>query len=108
MALAYFERFVIELTRDEAQTGSHVGQCDDDIAWLRQQKNIDEQLCALSEEDVRSELEEYGAWDDEELADHDANLSRVLWLACGDIREQAEGQDRESYSDDQDRESYSA
>jgi hypothetical protein len=88
MAQAYFERFVIELTRDEAHTGYHVGKCNDDIAWLRTQRHIDEQLCALSEEDVRSELEEYGAWDDDELADHDANLSRVLWLACGDIYDQ--------------------
>ena len=35
-------------------------------------------------------LKEFGAWDDEELADHAANVRRVLWLACCDLREQGE------------------
>ena len=35
-------------------------------------------------------LREYGAWDAEELADHEANARRVLWLACGDVKEKGE------------------
>lgn len=35
-------------------------------------------------------LNEYGAWDEKELEDHEANRRRVLWLACGDISEQGE------------------
>ena len=34
---------------------------------------------------LRDELREYGAWDENELADHDQNLQRLLWLAAGDI-----------------------
>jgi hypothetical protein len=37
---------------------------------------------------LSAELKEYGAWGAEELADHDQNLQRVLWLAAGDITEQ--------------------
>jgi hypothetical protein len=33
-------------------------------------------------------LKEYGAWDRQELADHDQNLQRILWLAACDITEQ--------------------
>jgi hypothetical protein len=36
---------------------------------------------------LAAELREYGAWDDDELSEHDANLERILWLACGDISE---------------------
>ena len=34
--------------------------------------------------DCRAMLKGYGAWDDEELADHDENLARLVWLTgCG-------------------------
>jgi len=36
---------------------------------------------------VREVLRDCGAWDDDELSDHDANLDRLLWIACGDIVE---------------------
>lgn len=35
-------------------------------------------------------LKDYGAWDDDERRDHDANVRRVLWLACCDIKETGE------------------
>jgi hypothetical protein len=35
--------------------------------------------------ELRRTLKEYGAWDATELADHDQNLQRILWLAAGDI-----------------------
>ncbi len=67
--------------------GSHQGACDDDIAALRQVPAIRRQLDKIKPETLQAELREYGAWDDAELADHDANLSRILWLLCGDIVE---------------------
>lgn len=33
-------------------------------------------------------LRGYGAWDDAELADHDTNLSRLVWLAGCMLREE--------------------
>jgi hypothetical protein len=36
---------------------------------------------------LRKELAEYGAWDEQELADHEQNIQRILWIAAGDIVE---------------------
>lgn len=35
-------------------------------------------------------LASYGAWDDEQLADHDENLRRLVWLTGCDLRETGE------------------
>ncbi len=32
-------------------------------------------------------LIDYGAWDEEQLADHEENRLRVFWMACCDISE---------------------
>lgn len=49
--------------------------------------SIEKQLNKLDPSLVAKELKEYGAWDSVELSDHSANLSRLLWIACGDIKE---------------------
>ena len=85
---ATFERFELQLTKDQARTGSHRGQCDKDVTYLRTLPAIKRQLDKLAPALVADELREYGAWDNEELADHNANLSRVVWLACGNIVEE--------------------
>jgi hypothetical protein len=77
-----------ELTWAQALQGSHQGQCDADIAELRKVPEIAEVLGKINKDTLRSELDEYGAWDEDELKDHEANLDRILWLACGDIREE--------------------
>lgn len=51
--------------------------------WL-----IVDQLARLVPATVAEALKEYGAWSDEELADHDQNLTRLLWLACSDVAEE--------------------
>ena len=80
-------RIELKITKRQAEQGSHQGQCDADIAALRQIPSIRRQLARLDPAAVVAELREYGAWDTTELADHDANLSRLLWCACGDINE---------------------
>jgi hypothetical protein len=87
--LAYFNRFVIELTLEQAESGAHQGQCDDDIAMLLREPAIDAELARIPAGDIAAELRAYGAWDDEQLADYDANLTRILWLACGAIKDEA-------------------
>lgn len=81
---------LIELTiaQDDASSGSHQGACDEDIEQLARFPYIAAQLEELDEELVAAELSEYGAWDDAELADHQQNLQRLLWLACCDIMEE--------------------
>jgi hypothetical protein len=80
----------LQIGRADALSGCHSGACDDDIEWLRRAPYIQAQLDALDEALVSDELKEYGAWDDLERADHEANLSRLLWIACGDIRDNIE------------------
>ena len=83
-----FNRFEIELTLEQAESGSHQGQCDEDVDALSREPAIAAQLSKLEPGAVRDELREYGAWGDDELADHDQNLQRVLWLACGQITDE--------------------
>lgn len=90
MHTAYFDRFTIYLLLNDAESGSHQGDCSDDIAALRRVPYITEQLNAIYENDLRTELARWGAWSDDDLADHDENLSRILWIACGNIQDDAE------------------
>lgn len=78
----------LNITKAQAESGSHAGACDGDIAGLRTLPQIRRQLAKLEPENLRLELTEYGAWDEQELADHEANLLRWLWISCGDIIDQ--------------------
>lgn len=85
---AYFDRFTLNITLKDAQSASHAGRCDDDVAHLRTKPYIRRQLAKLDPQDLAYELHEYGAWDEDQLADHEANLDRILWIACGNISEE--------------------
>ena len=80
-------RIELNLTKKQANIGSHSGQCDNDIAYLRTLPNIKRQLNKIDKETLKNELKEFGAWDEIELDNHDENLTRILWIACGDIVE---------------------
>lgn len=77
----------LNITKAQAEIGSHSGACDGDIAYLRTLPAIRRQLKKLDPETLRKELKDNGAWDGTELANHDENVSRWLWIACGDIME---------------------
>lgn len=78
-------RIELELSMAEAETGYHQGACDEDISYLKSLPHIAKQLEGIKPSDLRDELRWYGAWDHEDLADHEANLERLLWIACGEI-----------------------
>ena len=85
MKTAFFERFELALPDQAVADCSHQGACDDDVEyWARKL----ERPAALTAEAVAAELREYGAWDDEELADDEANWRRIIWIAAGNIREE--------------------
>jgi hypothetical protein len=77
----------IELQIDwfDAKGCTHPGPCDADVKAVSELPYIAEQLRGIDAKDLRTELKEYGAWDEEELVDHQQNLQRIVWLACGDI-----------------------
>lgn len=83
-------RLNLSMSLEQARGASHQGQCDDDVKALSEEPDIAAQLAAFDPALLRAELQGYGAWSDEELADHEQNLQRVLWLAAGYIEETPE------------------
>lgn len=86
---AQFNRFEIQLTKKQAEIGGHQGKCDDDIDYLLAIPKIKRRLNRIDPNKIRAELKEYGAWDDQELNDIEQNQKRILWIACGNIIEEA-------------------
>jgi hypothetical protein len=84
---ATFNRFEIKLTKEQALTGSHPGPCDLDIRDLLQLPAIKRQLNKIPVDAIRNEIKEYGAWNENELSNYEDNKARILWIACGNIRE---------------------
>lgn len=88
--LAQFNRFSLTLTKAQALSASHRGECVDDVDELSKVPAVARQLRLLRPEDVVAELRDVGAWDAEELTDHAGNLQRLLWVAAGNIRDELE------------------
>jgi hypothetical protein len=85
---ATFERFYFLLSESDALSGSHMGACDEDINALLEMEHIKAQFEEVTPDDIRAELKEYGAWDEAELSDDEANRHRILWIACGNVRDE--------------------
>lgn len=84
MKTAYFNRFSIDLPEQCILDCSSPGQdASESVAYWLPQITLE-----LDEEKLRAELKEYGAWDNEALADHSANLERILWSAACNLREE--------------------
>ncbi len=77
-------RIELNITKAQASQGSHSGSCDSDIEDLRTVPTIRRQLDKIDPDLLAKELAEYTDWD---TTEHDANLNRILWIACGDILE---------------------
>lgn len=80
-------RLSLTLTLDDAEGCSHPGRCDPDVSDLMSLDRINQQLESWDPQELSAELAEYGAWDSTELADREANLTRMVWLACCDVAE---------------------
>jgi hypothetical protein len=86
--IATFERFDITLPRDVALACSAPGR--DAEPWIIQAMlapALARQLVRLDPALVADELRQWGAWSDDELAQHHLNLRRIVWLAASNIRE---------------------
>ena len=82
MQTAYFNRFSVELPDDCVTDCGHQGQCDEDVSFWANKLQ-----CPIEPAKLAAELKEYGAWDSEELSDHEANWRRIIWVSACDIRE---------------------
>ena len=76
----------LELTVEDAKSGAHAGQCDDDIAALAQVPYVAAQLDTITPETAKAVATEAGRNDyghgPEDMNDHQANLHFILWDAC--------------------------
>ena len=86
--ITYFTRFTLDIPEHVALKCSHPGPCDDDVEQALLNPQVDAELSRIPASDIRNELAEYGAWDDEELSDDLANRRRILWIASSNIREE--------------------
>lgn len=75
----------ISLSDEVVAACSHQGQCDDDVKASMELPEVKAELDKIDKEQLVKELSEYGAWSDEELANHEDNLMRILWIAAGNI-----------------------
>lgn len=80
-------RIELNITKAQAAKAAHSGQCDADVLELSKVPTIARQLKRIDLDLLHDELQEWGAWNDIELADSDQNIQRLLWLACCDINE---------------------
>lgn len=81
---ASFNSFEIKMTKAQALSASHQGQCDDDVASLVALPVIRRQLNKISNSVLAAELREYGVWTAVDLSDRQANEYRIIWIAAGD------------------------
>lgn len=84
----------IELPEDVARNCSHSGPCDDDVNRALQLPEIKAEMAEIDPEQLRKELGEYGCWNAMELADHDTNIQRILWIAAGNIMDELHEQSK--------------
>jgi hypothetical protein len=89
MKQAYFNYIgILNLPSDCVDDCSHSGRCDDDVAHWVSQPEIKSQLDEINPEQLVKELDEHGAWSEEELSNHDDNLLRILWIAATNIADE--------------------
>ena len=75
---------------EDARYCAHQGECLPEVQETMGLDWMASQLAEVNPDDLRRALYEHGAWDDEELADHDANLERLVWIAANDVAEDPE------------------
>jgi hypothetical protein len=77
----------LNITLNNAKKASHQGECYNDVKLLSEKQSIKRQTKLIDKNDLIAVLSEYGAWDNVQLQDHNENIIRLLWIACGDIVE---------------------
>lgn len=83
-SLNYFDLY---FTQQDVDSMPLSGQCDYTVQAIAKKPYIIRQFAAIDNSKLVNELSEYGAWDDTELQDKQANIERIVWLSCSDIKE---------------------
>ena len=77
----------LNITKVVANECSKSGDNEYSVNYYMNLPKYKKQLLKLDKEQVRKELNDLGAWDDDELENHNDNLQRLFWLSCGNIVE---------------------
>ena len=77
----------IDLPEDCISDCSAQGSVDEAVEYWVKQLDFE-----APEQKVKEYLDDFGAWDDDELSDHDSNLQRLLWVVCCDLKEERKAQ----------------
>lgn len=85
VCLAFFDRFIITMSEEQARAVSHEGRCDADVEEVAIE--LSDQLDTIQPDAIRAELRECGAWSRDDLADDAYNRLRIVWVAGCNIRE---------------------
>lgn len=91
---ASFNRFELRLPGGAVNAIAQSGANDEAVAYwtpkIREQIERDNFPNKPTEEKIKAELREYGAWDSEELQDTEQNWQRLVWIAAHNIAEEPE------------------
>lgn len=77
----------LRITLIDAESCQHSGDCEFEVKALMNKPYIKKQLASLNPSQLKKELYDYGAWDNDELNNHAENLLRWLWISACDIAE---------------------
>ena len=81
---------VLKLTQSHVDEVPRFGPAEEAVAYLRTLPEVRAALDEIDPEALVCELRDYGAWSAAELADHEQNEARIIWLAAADIRDRPE------------------
>lgn len=84
---AIFNRFSFEMPEEAIADLSGGGSKDEAAKFWK--KKVD-RPAEITKEKLILELQEYGAWNSQELEDDDQNWARILWIAANNISEEME------------------
>lgn len=85
MKIASFNRFELELPDEAIEACTHSGDC---MPELEHWSKIVKRPETLTDDMIRAELRECGAWYIGDLKDNAANWLRLVWIACGNVKDE--------------------
>jgi hypothetical protein len=77
----------LNITKAVAKECSKSGNNEYSVNYYMNLPKYKKQLDKLNPIEVRAELNDIGAWEDDELNNHNDNLQRLFWLSCGNIND---------------------
>lgn len=88
---ASFNRFELRLPGQAIMDIARQGRNDEAVAYwaprITRYEWGESHVWGPTPDRIRDELREHGAWDDDELADDEANWRRIVWCAAHNINE---------------------